>query len=304
MFNAIKMLSERHPNACPILSCRDTVRLPAWRSAFVVKMRAFGDDQLARFIGNWFPSQDMAIGLHEWLKGNKGMKDAARTPIIAALLCSLYEAGADMPETEAELYQRRFELLLGRWETAKGIRSLIPAEIRRFWLFLSALAMHFQQEEVRAGDYKTVSKFANRYRLPTLHASAGEMIEDCIRRGVLEREGTGGITFGHLTYQEFMAAEWLSERNPVDFIVGLLNKSWWTKTVEFYATKKQDISPIIDYACGLHPDGYLRDRLLSLKDLASVTTDDAWHRLQILVAAQRSYHTVDWDRFPSKIKII
>lgn len=172
------------------------------------------------------------------------MLEAARTPLIAALLCSLFAVQADMPSTEVDLYDRRFELLLGRWEQAKGLPSLGPKVRRNYLKFLQKLAFFLHSQEMRDATYHEVLGIAKITEKSGTH-SYSEMIEDCVRRGVLEKQNDGKFSLGHLTYQEYLTASWLVERNDTSFIWRRLPESWWQKTWEFYASKTEDITSVV-----------------------------------------------------------
>src|SRR5258706_7850520 len=140
-----------NPKCRIILSTRDTLDHKQWRRAFPVRLSPLSDDQQYEFIDKWFTAEPTSRnGLHKWLKSNGGMRDAARTPLVAALLCSLYRARADMPDTEIDLYKKRFELLLGRWERAKGIAPLSGTMRRRYLHFLRLIAFRMHKAETRS----------------------------------------------------------------------------------------------------------------------------------------------------------
>lgn len=275
LMDTIKAFAKACP-ACPVvLSSRDTYNFRSWPVAFEVRLSPFDGKQLSAFIARWFSTQPTAHrGLIAWLQQNKKMRKAAQTPLIAALLCSLYDARSDMPTTEVELYQQRFELLLGKWEQAKRIQPL-PTQIRkRYWLFLMAVANEMHRAEVRATSFETIMKIAKRYVAAGFNTSIEEMVQDCVGRGILVHEAAGGLSFGHLTYQEYLAGRWLSHNNPVAFIVGKICDSWWLKTIDFYACIQSDITPLVEEAISYAPsDSTTFDRINQLALLAPLTSD-------------------------------
>ncbi len=176
-----------------------------------------------------------------------------------------------MPETEVELYHQRFELLLGKWEQAKRIQPLPLGLRRRYWRFISRLAFEMHQREVRTARLQDVRDVACDAHSPDFHGNAEDLVTDCIHRGILEAEPQGGLSFGHLTYQEFLAARWLEHENPLEFIVEKSASSWWQNTLRFYATSKGDVGSLVAYALQAGAPETGTELLAELVDLAPLT---------------------------------
>lgn len=244
-FEAIKELSNRY-SKCPIfVTVRKNIELEPWNSALHVYISEFNDFQLNEFISKWFTAQPShREGILSWLEKNRDMKTTAKTPIITALLCVLYQSGADMPTTEVELYERRFELLLGRWEQAKGINPL-PVEIRkRTFLYLIELAYLMHDRKSRNIKYDEALKVSKGYFSASYHNTAESLLNDCIHRGLLEYDLVNNLSFGHLTYQEFMVGKWLDHHNQVQIFWKYLTNDWWNKSINYYAAIKGDLTGI------------------------------------------------------------
>jgi len=106
------------------------------------------------------------------------------------------------------------------------------------------------------------------------------MLEDCVRRGVLEQTPDGELSFGHLTYQEFLAAVYLIERNDRSIIWQHLSDAWWWQTLVFYASKIGDITGLVEK--GLHREVTVKDleRVEQLMKLAPYTDRAAADQLR------------------------
>jgi hypothetical protein len=274
VLGTIDDLAKAYPKTQVFLSCRDTFGFPNWYRAFTVSLEPFNDAQLSKFIGRWFTSQPTyRAWLLRWLKENSKMREVARTPLFAALLCSLVEIGEDMPTTEFELYERRFDLLLGRWERAKGITPLPKAVRESYLFFLMSLAFHLHAHERRTASEAEVHQLAGRYRVRRYHSSPEQVIEDCVRRGLLMREAGSGFSLGHLTYQEYLTGLWLAEQNPVRFVWSRILSPWWDKALEFYAGKKKEIDSLLKEAAKYKRDGKAAERLVYLSQVAWMTSE-------------------------------
>lgn len=247
MMQTIKELEKKFP-ACMIhVSCRDSFNYPRKDNALNVGLHEFSKKTLMTFIGRWFGSEPTkAAGLRDWLEVNKRMAIIARTPLVAALLCSLYQAQADMPSTEVELYENRIRLLLGEWERAKGIQPL-PKNIKElYWHFLMRLAYVMHTAEARSWPRQKVLEVARKYFEKSFHRRPDALVLDCVRRGLLQYLEGDYLFFGHLTYQEFFVAKCfiLDEVDIWEYI----QKPWWRKSLEFYASSKRDITSLLKLA--------------------------------------------------------
>jgi hypothetical protein len=212
------------------------------------------------------------------------MKKSAMTPIIAALLCSLYEIKADMPTTELELYAKRFELLLGRWERAKGINSLRRDLRERYRHFLMHFAHDMHAKEKRHSTEAAALALATAYMDKLFHVTPLAMLQDCIQRGVLEVDDLGQLSFGHLTYQEYMCAEWLAFHNSVGEVLDVLENPWWSKVCEFYASRKQDLTPLLELAVQRRVSKSSAQKLDSIAIRSPLTSKSSIAHLRQLIA--------------------
>lgn len=247
--NIIEEICYKYSDCLVTLSCRSTFDISTFHNSLDLILKPFSEKQLHVLIEKWFTSQPTSIEkLKAWLRITPSMYKSATNPLVGALLCSLFDVGADLPSTEIELYGCRFELLLGKWEQAKGIRHLTRDQRKRYWKFLIELAFSMHEREKRIIPMSEALITAGGYFSRTFHRSPSAMIADCIQRGVLEFESFKSISFGHLTYQEYLVARKLMMENDLKFIIDNLNNPWWNNTIRFYAALKEDISSLIKFA--------------------------------------------------------
>ena len=286
LFAAIQAFCNRHKRCLAIVTYRDTLTLEPWSDAVHLQLNSFTDVQLRSFVDRWFHAEPTARDkLNAWLNENPRMLMAARTPLITALLCSLQHVEADMPTTEVELYEERFGMLLGKWERAKGIEALSPRLRQRYWHFLMDLAIAMHNKQKRVIGYAEAIHHA--HQLETNDFSAESIVMDCAYRGIFLRESTGNLSFGHLTYQEFLVARWLSRENPLRFILDRIGSSWWTKVLGFYAAIHGDISQLIQEALTYKSQDTFHV-LLNLAPAAPLTRRSIISELRIRKEAWRS----------------
>ena len=248
-FAAIQQVAQDYPRLPIMVSCRSTVDIDGWDEALNIRLEPFDDRQLQEFFQNWFDSEPTSFaGILDWLDANKKMKEAARTPLIAALLASLYRADADLPATEVELYGERFDLLITKWDRVKGIEP-VPVKVRRKYLhFLGELAGAMHSRGLRSMPHEEANELAENWVDGKYFRDGRALILDCVRRGLLLRGVMDELSFGHLTYQEFMTARWLHSRSDFKQVWKLLTEVWWDKALKFYAAIAGNIEPLVTYA--------------------------------------------------------
>jgi hypothetical protein len=212
------------------------------------------------------------------------LQAAACTPVIAALLCSIVAKDADLPGTEIDLYDRRFELLLGGWEKAKDIVPMSHTLRKRYWHFLTIVAYSIHLDKKRSISYAQLLGAAEQYYDLVYHRTPEIFLADCIHRGLFIAENGDEYSLGHFTYQEFLVAKHLTNDNPVEFILNRIGEDWWLKVFEFYAALKGDLTSLIIRAL-VKPQthSYLKTLILIVKN-APLTPKDAIDRLFLAYA--------------------
>jgi glutaredoxin-related protein len=247
MKKTILSLNAKNPLCSIIVTSRDVVEFDDWESAIHIRLNPLRDNQLIKFITNWFSAEPSAAEkILQWLSNEKKIKESARTPVIAALLCSLYQADVDLPSTEVELYEKRLDLLLGQWEQAKGIRPMSEVYRKKYKLFITNIALNVHLDEKRLFSQGSIVQLASRFMNEGYNPGTDAFIKDCIDRGLFFVEEDGLLSFGHLTYQEYLVAKQILQVSAIDLVINYLGKAWWKKPLEFYASLCGDISPLLN----------------------------------------------------------
>jgi hypothetical protein len=134
----------------------------------------------------------------------------------------------------------------------------------------------------RSTTFGEALKLAETYYSKDSHSDARGLLQDCVRRGLLAWDDSGGLSFGHLTYQEYLAAEWLAERNPRTFIWSRLLTPWWSKVLQFYAARKMDITFLVREGLRYRGESASMERVLALVKLAPLTSRKSVDQLRRL----------------------
>ena len=263
---------EEYPLMRLICSCRDGAQEYIVERAIAVHTIAFDDRQVRSFVENWFRTNpSKGDQLSQWTKQNESIRKCVRRPLLIALLCSLMEHGRPLPTTELGLYESRLELLLDRWDEAKGMRRMNPAIRSRIESFVEELALTLQEAGTRLGTHHHVMELAEKYT-PQIETVTGadevdDLVFECMIRDIIQPE-PGGYSFGHLTYQEHLAARRLRDVADAEEVLEKCGDRRWHKTLLFYAGIRRDIDGLIRTAMKTDAPSHVMECLLDMTSAA------------------------------------
>jgi hypothetical protein len=177
------------------------------------------------------------------------LKRLPSTPLIYTLLVAVIsqlEYG-EVPASITILYERFIELLLGKWDVAKGLDFIFKPPIKE--TFLMELGYKLHNSSTTEIPYQDLIEFVENYfderdyekgeHLENVKQFLSELID---RAGILIRSD-GFIKFRHFTFQEFFTAKYF-ERKRIDEkeIFGKSLDEWWNNVIFFYAGLRREIS--------------------------------------------------------------
>jgi formylglycine-generating enzyme required for sulfatase activity/energy-coupling factor transporter ATP-binding protein EcfA2 len=223
-------------------------------------IRDFSLADVERFLTNWHrlvavgqmgpgdSAEAYAAGQTRQLLGaieaNERIRDLAINPLMLTVIAMVHRDRVKLPDRRAELYAEAVDVLLGKWEEAKGMQEVpilegVPFDTgdRRLVLQSVALRMHEgEQKEVAAADLR-------RWLGGMFHQMVGDrraaeravdrflrVIEE--RTGLLVARGEGVYAFSHLTFQEYLTAQAVAARD--EYVAYTLNRvpdPWWREVI-------------------------------------------------------------------------
>jgi formylglycine-generating enzyme required for sulfatase activity len=258
----VKAAVERFAAAFPRVRVLVTSRTYAYqkqdwklRSFAEAVLAPFGPAQIRNFVERWYAFvgqarglseadvQGRAVLLNEAIARNPRLYELATRPLLLTLMASLHAwRGGTLPDQREELYADAVNLLLDQWENQKvkrrpdGTYEIIEPSLAE-WLRADQKAMRQLLNRLA---------FAAHRGQPTLVGTA-DIAQDTLvgglmklnlnpdarparlieylrdRAGLLEPRGVGIYAFPHRTFQEYLAACHLTERDDFpDNIVDLL----------------------------------------------------------------------------------
>jgi formylglycine-generating enzyme required for sulfatase activity len=212
----------------------------------------FTPAQIDRFVESWYvhigtlrhldrrDTQARAELLKRAIRGSTRLSELAERPLLLTLMASLHAwRGGSLPEKREELYADAVDLLLDQWESPKVVYDAQGQPVRQpslaEWLKvdravvrteLNRLAYEAQRDQPQLvgtadiNESKLVTALIN--VAATREANPLQLINYLRdRAGLLSARGEGVYTFPHRTFQEYLAACYLTDHGFPDDLADL-----------------------------------------------------------------------------------
>ncbi|MEQ8998276.1 MAG: NACHT domain-containing protein [Coleofasciculus sp. B1-GNL1-01] len=213
-----------------IASCRVAAYRNNFRRFTDVAMAEFDDDQIEKFISNWF-GREPQTGQECWQKlnhqDNKAAKELTQTPLLLTLVCLLYQRSRKFPTNRATLYERALRVLLEEWAAEKGVFKddvYKGLDTKRKEMILSEIAHDaFQADHLFLPRREITDQIEELLAemLPDETFIDGEAVLRSIEKqhGVLVQRAEGVYSFSHLTLQEYLTAQYIDDHRQIEKLV-------------------------------------------------------------------------------------
>ncbi|MGH8627275.1 MAG: SUMF1/EgtB/PvdO family nonheme iron enzyme, partial [Gammaproteobacteria bacterium] len=178
------------------------------------------------------------------IEKNDRVRELAINPLMLTVIALIHRDRVKLPDRRAELYQEAVDVLLGKWDEARGVQeSLIlndrPFDIsdRRLVLQHLALTMHEQAiKEIDVDPLRAVlaRQLGDAVKDPReLEAAVARFLSVIQERtGLLIARAEGTYAFSHLTFQEYLAALCIAGRDDyVDYTLRRTADEWWREVI-------------------------------------------------------------------------
>ncbi|NCA69346.1 MAG: NACHT domain-containing protein [Sphingobacteriia bacterium] len=223
-------------------------------------VRDFSPEDIRLFLTQWH--RLVAIGQHgpgeaaetlaaaqtrqliDAIDQNARVGELAINPLMLTVIALIHRDQIKLPDRRAELYQEAVDVLLGKWDEARGVPEsrvlsdrVFDAGDRRLVLQQVALAMHEQNsKEIDVGPLKELlaeelCSAINDAR--ELEATVGRFLDVIAERtGLLIARGEGTYAFSHLTFQEYLAALAVAGREDyLEYTLARASDPWWREVI-------------------------------------------------------------------------
>lgn len=167
-------------------------------------------------------------------------------PLSLLLLIELVEEHQEIPASLTELYDRFFDLMLGRWDKEKGIQVLFDYYIKRKYLSELAYEEFFKKDRIEISNDE-FDIFSNKYteKYGWDHLEFGKFIEEIKRAGIIGIRKK--VIFCHRSFLDYAVAEYIHYRRAElkdldDFIVNIYFDNTWYDVAFFYIGMRKEIN--------------------------------------------------------------
>lgn len=246
--DAIRLLSTELPHAQIVASSRTSGVQASCLQFLEMTLLPFTAQQRAFFIRGWLGPQmaKVAEQLLDHLGTHPTLADVVTNPLLATILCVLAENGVRLPDTEVQLYEERLHLLLGVYDTHKGVHR-IRSRHSDLWRIARKVAFALHRRNLRAAPVESLERWAKAAGPDPESkarnvAAVHELIEPC---NVLVPMTDGGqFGFGHLRFQEHLVAHELRENRGLS-LKSFIGDYWWEGPMILLAQMTDSIEDLI-----------------------------------------------------------
>jgi len=251
ILRAISSLSDRYKDVQIITSSRMSASYIEQIPFMGITLLPFTDKQRRRFVGQWFGSSGVSHveTIESHLERHEELSMLVRNPLLTTILCVLAENEVPLPDSEIRLYEERMRLLLGHYDVYKEV-SRIHSQRSHLELLSRKLAFYLHKMHRREEDREVLYSVSEKLTGGVINAKArvlaiNELVDPC--NILVPMTDDGKLGFGHLRFQEYLAAlEILNNRN-ID-ILDCLDSPWWTEALIVVAQMNESLNWIIDRA--------------------------------------------------------
>jgi predicted NACHT family NTPase len=215
-----------------IITCRKSTQLYKFRDFIEVEIVDFNESQIVIFAYQWFlavaqtsfiTAKDLAEQFIQKLQltQNQQIYQISKTPLLLSISCLLFYTHGDFPRSRSEFYKQAIELLLVRWDDARGIER--DELYRNFSLLdkiklLSKIAANYfikhQYYFTESNIQRMIADYLRHSCISNNHEDTEALLLDSnailkaieVQHGLLVEKARGIYAFSYLTFQEYLTA--------------------------------------------------------------------------------------------------
>lgn len=252
IIGAIKNFGNRYQDVQLVISSRFGGKYFDDLKYLSVQLLPFTNEQRERFFYAWFENNE-SVNSSELLAHigkYPEIGEIVRTPLLATIMCVLAEFKVPLPESEVRLYEERMKLLLGHYDTHKGIKRIqISSQILDY--VARKIAFDFHQKSIRHLSYdrlinKAITLCKEKYSEEIVIGAINELIDPC--NVIVAMTNDGALGFGHTRHQEYLAAKELVLNRGVQTIVirNFLHDPSWRGALVLFSQMTDDLEFLVN----------------------------------------------------------
>ncbi|MBE9098725.1 NACHT domain-containing protein [Vacuolonema iberomarrocanum] len=244
----LKQLIAQFQTCHYIISCRPPLQIHLIGFE-VLEMADFQRSQIADFAKLWFElivGFDQSKRFLDRLRGHLAIGELARTPLLLTMLCNVFARDGEFPPNRSSLYQRGFDILLGDWDEYRNVgRDNLYRQLntRAKRALLSLIASRFFKQGKTLFPRWEVEKvietfFRNNWDIDLFDIDPDAILEAIeLQHGLVVTRAAGYASFSHLTFQEYLTAVFLVDRQEYPYVYDYVTDERWRFVVEVIAER-------------------------------------------------------------------
>ncbi len=227
----------------------------------VLEVRSFSPEQVERFVHQWYLANEIiskqkddpgvrmraraeAKELLQRLRNTPALFALTVNPLLLTMIATVHRYSGELPGNRMALYAEICEVFLGKRQKARGqVLALTPAQMQ---LVLEPLAYYLMLDGRRnitvAEAQDVIEEPLAWVKLGMLPETFFQLVENA--SGLLLEQESGVYSFAHLTFQEYLTAAHIREKQLGDTLIVYVEDSWWRETIRLYCAMT-DATPII-----------------------------------------------------------
>ena len=197
---------------------------------------------------------NLSARLIEDLKKSPLIKELPRSPISAILLAELLnENSKDLPSNLTELYSKYLELMLGRWDTDKGIGTQKEFQVSE--RIIKLIAIDFIENNLPSISIADYTKYFEDYISQRSYPfTAKELSEKVLKRSNILKTNVNRdiVYFSHRTFAEYYYAKSKVENKDLEINNRIYN-IYWMNIYFFYIGLIEDCPEVMKEVISVNP---------------------------------------------------
>ena len=229
--------------------------------AITVQTQPFTPEQVTHFVHAWY----LAENRHDTGADDPGVTRQARAeaddllaqlrkvpalhtltvnPLLLTMIAIVHRHHGALPGSRADLYAQICQVLLWRRQDAKKLRIQPRGDQKERLMRVLAFEMMSRGVRDLATD-EAVAILQPWLRRIAKDLTAEEFIDDAALNGLFIEREPGVRAFAHQTFQEYLAAAHIKDKNLQDVLIHAVNDIWWRETILLYVAGT-DAGPIVE----------------------------------------------------------
>ncbi len=218
------------------------MRLPG--AYLELHMQDFTKKDIRQFLHSWYTTVETTIHednnfwrteakrsaeqLYNRLADTEAYLNLAINPLMLQLIALVHYDFKTVPDRRVELYEKCTDLLLQKWDEAKGLKTLLSAKEARQVLQPLALWMHSVENRRQAEEQEVLAQITPHIQQVKPGVAPDKFLTSIRdRSGVFVGYSTETYGFQHLSFQEYLTAEEIRNKSNVEILVDHFDESWW-----------------------------------------------------------------------------